>query len=525
MDAPSRPFAYVRAVRGRNIWLSLGANLVGAVITFLYFRYIDDVGTADGPRPGLAELAFFVVGLGLLVGAGAWLGIRWTRPVSAYAAATRAGGPVVADAQVRRRALMLPQVIAVLAFAGWALAGIIWGVIWPLLAGTFTPDTALRTMFGVTAIAGVVTTVLIFLAVEQQWRPALAAFFPAGDPSAVPGVPRIRVGTRLLAVCLLISVVPPSLLGLIAYTRAVAMLEVDPGSAAGLVRNLVFLVVFITAAGIATSVLLSLHVARSVADPLRELERAMDAVARGDLDRRCPVVSTDEIGAVAEGFNRMVQGLRERERIRETFGRYVTPEIRDEILAGRLDLGGQALEVTILFSDLRDFTPWVEATPASEVVPALNSYFSEMEAAVRRHRGLVLQFIGDEIEAVFGAPVASSDHAVMAARAALEMRARLAAWNHRRSAAGDAPFRHGIGIHTGTVLAGNIGSPERLSYLLVGDAVNLASRIQGLTKEIGSDILVSGTTRARLGDEFDLAALPAVQVKGKSAEVEVWQLR
>jgi len=110
-------------------------------------------------------------------------------------------------------------------------------------------------------------------------------------------------------------------------------------------------------------------------------------------------------------------------------------------------------------------------------------------------------------------------------RAALEMRDRLAAWNRRRCQAGESPFRHGIGIHTGTVLAGNIGSPERLAYLLVGDPVNLASRIQGLTKDVGADILVSGTTRTRLGDEFDLAALPAARVKGKSAEVEVWRLR
>ena len=384
---------------------------------------------------------------------------------------------------------------------------------------------ALRNMFGTTVIAGVATTVLIFLAVERQWRPSLSAYFPAGDLSAVPGVPRIRVRTRLLAVCLLISLVPPLLLGVIAYTRAANMLGADPEVAAGLVRNLVVAVAVITALGIATSIALSLHVARSVADPLRDVERAMDGVARGDLEQRVAVVSTDEIGAVAEGFNRMVQGLRERERIRESFGRYVTPEIRDEILAGRLELGGQTLEVTILFSDLRDFTPWVEVTPAPDVTRALNAYFSEMEAAIRGHRGLVLQFIGDEIEAVFGAPIAYPDHPARAVRAALEMRDRLATWNRRRRAAGEPPFRHGIGVHTGTVLAGNIGSPERLAYLLVGDPVNLASRIQGLTKDVGADILVSGTTRARLGDEFDLAALPAARVKGKSAEVEVWRLR
>jgi adenylate cyclase len=150
----------------------------------------------------------------------------------------------------------------------------------------------------------------------------------------------------------------------------------------------------------------------------------------------------------------------------------------------------------------------------------LNGYFAEMEAAIRAHGGLVLQFIGDEIEAVFGAPVSAPDHAARAVRAAVDMRARLAKWNASRA----TPLRHGIGVHTGAVLAGAIGSRERLSYALVGDTVNLASRIQGLTKDVGADILVSATTARRLNGEVALRALPAVRVKGKSAEVEVFRV-
>ena len=112
----------------------------------------------------------------------------------------------------------------------------------------------------------------------------------------------------------------------------------------------------------------------------------------------------------------------------------------------------------------------------------------------------------------------------MAVRAALDMRRRLAAWNAERQRAGKPPLRHGIGIHTGSVLAGNIGSSERHSYALVGDPVNLASRIQNLNKEFGSDILVSGATRRRLDGQFELVPLPAVRVKGKADEVEVYRL-
>ena len=180
--------------------------------------------------------------------------------------------------------------------------------------------------------------------------------------------------------------------------------------------------------------------------------------------------------------------------------------------------------MTILFCDLRDFTPWVESAPAGEVVADLNAYFTEMDAAIRAHGGLVLQFIGDEIEAVFGAPVSAPKHAESGVRAALQMRDRLAAWNAGRVAVGKVALRHGIGLHTGTVIAGNIGSSERLSYALVGDAVNLTSRIQALNKDFGTQILVSGETRRRLEGEFDLKPLPAVRVKGRTAEVEVYSL-
>ena len=132
----------------------------------------------------------------------------------------------------------------------------------------------------------------------------------------------------------------------------------------------------------------------------------------------------------------------------------------------------------------------------------------------------MLQFIGDEIEAVFGAPVPAPDHAARAVRAALDMRARLRAWNTGRA----RPLSHGIGVHTGAVLAGAIGSRDRLSYALVGDTVNLASRIEGLTKEVGADILVSATTARRLDGGVALEPLPAVRVKGKTAEVEVFRV-
>jgi adenylate cyclase len=501
--------------------INWAGNLLGAIVAFLYFRLVD-YAAADSPI-GLREVIHSLVIFAALVGIGHWYAVRWMAPL------VRAGeGQALSEreaALVRRRALLFPYFLAGLSFVGWMMAGLIWGIHLPLMMGRHvSPYQAVRQIFGTTVIAGGVTTAFVFFASEHMWRRRLPFFFPEGDLSAVLRAPRLTVRPRLLAIFVLTGVVPLAVLGIFAYTRALDLVGADPATAAEIVNGLRVTILFLLAVGIAAAVGLSLFAANSVATPLKDVENAMAEVERGRLDGRAPVVSTDEIGAVAEGFNRMLHGLREREMVKETFGKYVTPEIRDEILAGRISGEGELKEVTILFADIRDFTPWVEATAPRQVVQDLNEYFTEMAEAIRAQHGLVLQFIGDEIEAVFGAPIASRDHAGRAVRAAIEMRGRLQAWNARREAAGRPPLRNGIGIHTGTVLAGNIGGAERLSYALVGDPVNLASRIQGLTKDFKVDILISDATRSRLDGAVAVEELPAVRVKGRVEEVNVYKV-
>ncbi len=502
--------------------LNIAGNLSGALLAFAYFNFLDPSAHEGAPRFGPAVAVFFVVSFGALAVTGRLLGARWGRPVIEIT------GPIPAGAlsdELRRRALLVPHFFALLSFTGWAIASLLWGVGWPLIAGEFSVPRAVRQVFGMAFVAGPIVAAIVFFSVERIWRGELPRLFPGGDLSAVKG-PRLGVRARMVAMFLLMSLVPIAVLSVAAVTRANAMLGADPDTAEAIIRNLILVVAVLAVGGSIVSVRLAGFVAGSVAGPLREVRSAMTEVGRGSLDVKCAVVSNDEIGEVAEGFNRMVAGLREREQIRETFGKYVSPEVRDEILAGRASLEGGMREVTILFADLRDFTPWVESTPPAQVVADLNEYFTEMDAAIRAQGGLVLQFIGDEIEAVFGAPVADPGHPQAAVRAAIDMRTRLEAWNARRVAAGKVALRHGIGIHTGTVIAGNIGSPQRLSYALVGDAVNLTSRIQSLNKDFGTEILVSGVTKARLPPEapFKLASLPTVKVKGRSAEVEVYSL-
>jgi adenylate cyclase len=192
----------------------------------------------------------------------------------------------------------------------------------------------------------------------------------------------------------------------------------------------------------------------------------------------------------------------------------VSREVRDEILGGRITLKGELKEVTVLFADLRDFTRLVETIPPREVVTVINTYFEAMSAAINAHHGLVLQYIGDEIEAVFGAPVALENHQQWAIDAALDMRTRLSQVNLSLAKQGFSPLRHGIGLHTGKVVAANIGSTQRLSYALVGETVNVASRIQELNKDFDTDILVSDAVKQGLHRFVDMNPLPAVPVKG-----------
>ncbi|PYN99404.1 MAG: hypothetical protein DMD91_12790 [Candidatus Rokuibacteriota bacterium] len=509
--------AELRRMPQRLARVMMPMHLVGAVVTFIYFRFVDYTAFELGHRLTPGEIAYFVVGF-VALGALVWtLAAWWARPLEAGPPPPGPAGNLA-----RRRAVHLPLALAAITLLAWTLAGIIWGIGWPLINGTLVPVRAVRTVFGITVIAGSASVTLAFLLAERRWRQVLPAYFPDGGLTAVPG-PRMSVRVRLMGVFLLVGVIPIAILGMAAYRGASTALAAGP-NAEGVIGRMLTIVGFLVVVTTITSGGLALLVSRSVAEPLAKLQSAMAEVERGRFDVRCPVVSNDEIGALTEGFNRMVHGLKERELIKETFGKYVTEEIRDEILAGRLALEGELREVTILFSDLRDFTTWVEASDPRDVVRDLNAYFTEMEAAIRGHGGLVLQYIGDEIEAVFGAPVAQSGHAERAVEAAREMRERLAVWNAGRERAGRPPLRHGIGVHTGLVVAGNIGSSERLSYALVGDPVNLASRLQGLTKELHADVLVSGTTSARVSGRLPLMPLPAVRVKGRSAEVEVYAL-
>jgi class 3 adenylate cyclase len=258
--------------------------------------------------------------------------------------------------------------------------------------------------------------------------------------------------------------------------------------------------------------------------PFQTLLQMFERVEAGDLSMQHQIRARDEIGQLESGLDRMVEGLRERNMVKELFGRYVTTQVSEQVLNGRVNLGGEVRRVTILFSDIRDFTSTAEKMEPMDVVAFLNEYFSEMVEAVFEYGGVLDKFLGDGMMAVFGSFDDEPDHPRTAIMAALRMKALLGKINGKRSITGQAPIKIGIGIHTDEVIVGNIGSQKRLEYTVIGDGVNTCSRVESLNKEFGTTILITSTTYEEVKDFFECRLMPEVQIKGKARALKFYEV-
>lgn len=410
----------------------------------------------------------------------------------------------------RRRVINEPYLICMADAMAWLLGTVLF---W-LMGST--------TGFLVNIGSGLLTVTLAFFWLEHSFQHTrIPIFFPGGDLSAVKGARSMNLRGRILALVFAASLVPLSFI-LITVSRFRQMRIMDEMPLLSLVLHLEMTIVLESLVFMGIAVLLSLLVVHHLTKPLKELIQTMDHMKKGGFSQKAQVYTNDEIGLAAEALNAMGTGLQEREFIKDTFGKYVDRQIRDEILLGRVSLDGERKEATILFSDLRNFTPLVAVTPPKELIFMLNAYLDEMARAIDGNGGLILQFIGDEIEAVFGAPVAMEGHERAAVEAALEMRQRLARLNREFESKGLPALSHGIGIHTGPVLAARIGSADRSAYSLIGDTVNTASRIQELNKNFSTDILVSEQMHRLLRNRYDLTPMPGIRVQGKTSPVHTF---
>lgn len=258
--------------------------------------------------------------------------------------------------------------------------------------------------------------------------------------------------------------------------------------------------------------------------PILKLAQGTKAIAAGSFDITLPVTSRDEIGDLTESFNEMAKSLHEKEKIKRAFSSYVARQVVDEILKhpDQFTFNGERRDVTVIFCDMRGFTPLAERLPPEEVVAALNDFYSLMIDLTIKNDGSVNKFLGDAVMAIFGAPTAYPDHCLRAVKTALAMQAGVAELSARRAAEGKEAISIGIGISAGEAVAGSVGTEDQMEYTVIGDRVNLAARLESNAKP--GQILVSEETYRQVAAHVVANCLGPMSVKGKEEPVTVFEI-
>jgi adenylate cyclase len=310
-----------------------------------------------------------------------------------------------------------------------------------------------------------------------------------------------------------------------------ALLRADADLTTQKQRRVTLIAAFLTLLAAVLGLVFSLLVSAGVTRPVRRLLEGARAVEAGNLDERVPITSKDEIGHLTTAFNQMVEQLRLKERIRETFGKYIDPRIVEGLIdRPMLAAEGERRVMTVLFCDLRGFTGTSEGMTPQGLVKVMNRYFSTMSAPIRDHEGIIDKYIGDAIMAYWGPPftddAAQARLASFAALRMLELVPQLRTELPELLGVRNLPtaFDLRIGIATGDVLVGSIGSEWMMNYTVMGDTVNLASRLEGANKEYGGRILVSEATLAAASDAVEAREIDRVAVLGQNRQQAVFEI-
>ena len=467
-------------------------NLVGAATVVVMGTLVIPMPTyANASHVRSVNVIAALVYVALAVPAGVLVGTRGLRQLRDWLVADR-----VATAAEARIVVRAPARLFGVQMALWAGAAILFGI----LNGLYAAALGLRVAVAV-ALTGLSTAACAYLVTERLLRPAAARALAAGTPErlAVPGV-----ASRAVLAWALGTGVP--LTGLV----LIGVVELGGGTASH--TELAVVMVVLGAIALTVGLLAISLAARATADPVDAVRRGMQRVEGGDLDISVPVYDGTQLGQLQLGFNRMVEGLAERERMREALGIYLDPAIAERIVNEGTGLEGEEVEVTLMFVDVRDFTAFAEGRPAQEVVAALNRLFSRIVPLVHEQGGRVDKFVGDGLLAVYGAPRKLEDHADRALSAAVAM----------ADAAPDE-LDIGIGLNSGKVVAGNVGGDGRLDFSVIGDAVNTAARVEEATRATGDVILISASTKDCLGRSWPgLVERRDVPLKGKADPVTLY---
>ena len=416
--------------------------------------------------------------------------------------------------QARRRLIHLPWFAA-------AICGIAWFLCIPVFIGALLQvqnplDPRLLWHLPISfCVSGFIAVTHSFFLVElaSQWG-LFPVFFRDVRADRTPNILTLSLRGRGIMWAVSASVCPiASLLLLMLAPRSPAM-------------NAAWLAVFVGVIGIAFGIFTALMMSRLVAKPIDLLRAAADAVSHGNLAMdlsHAGARRADEFGRLLCEFDQMVRELKDKEKLRQTFGLHVGRRAAERILARDPGLSGVEEEITVMFVDMRSWTARASASPPAEVVEIMNEFFRvSVRAVEEEHRGMVNKYLGDGFMAIFGAGDSDSNHAREAVSAGREILRAVNDLNDELSRQGRAPIQIGIGIHSGPAIVGSVGSPQRLEFTAIGNTVNVASRIQGLTKTVGRPLLVTAAVRDRSADSFTFKELPPQEVRGIEGRVMIF---
>ncbi|MBA1834243.1 adenylate/guanylate cyclase domain-containing protein [Corynebacterium sp. zg-915] len=466
----------------------LGTNVLAAIGSMLFVRYLI-------PMPEVRELglggqlgAVGVIYAAVAVVLGAVVTLYLFRPVLEWQRHPDGHDPNM----VRHLVMRLPVLQTIIVVAVWGIGIAI------VTAGALRVDARLAAVVLTTALlTAFVTAVLTYLQAERLVRPIAASALARRFEDSTLQPP---IKWQLYLTWFTTSAVP--MVGVLLLTIAQRY-----GYFTGTVGELTSAIVALITAGIVTGFVGTALVIMSVADPIKELQGAINRVRRGEQNTQVDIYDGSEIGVLQAGFNEMMRGLRDRQRVRDIFGQYVGAEVAQKALEEVPELGGEERKVAVLFIDVVGSTSFaVDHTP-EEVVAALNEFFDVVVEVVHRNKGVINKFQGDAALAVFGAPVSLHDAASHALQAARELQRDLAGLE----------LKAGIGVASGHVVAGHVGGADRFEYTVIGDAVNAAARLTDLAKDTPGMVLTNSAT-LRAANEVEQqrwTLMKSVELRGR----------
>jgi adenylate cyclase len=498
MTSPTELGDLYRRLASRTTLAIAASNVVGAVIVYTYVAYVVPLGNTSrgiGTPSGLYLLLAYLAVVVPLVSVAAF---RSVKPILAWIEADRAPTPAE-----KLTVLDQPYVQTRFTFRAWVGAAIVFLVfnVQHHLSVADCIRVALSTILG-----GLTTCAFCFLVIERLHRPAFAAALADGE---LPDRHGMQIRSRLMLIWVLGSGVP--------FTGII----LGPTARRDAFDNaLIIPIIVLAVIGLVVGLVLTTISARSVTDPLDELRDGLERVAAGDLDARIAVDDGGELGELEAGYNRMLNGLRERNRLADLFGRHVGVEVARRAIEKGVALGGQSREMSILFVDMIGSTSLAVRRDPSEVVDLLNAFFGVIVTVVEDNHGAINRFDGDGALCTFGALEDDNLHATNALAAARELNTALRVLGARHP-----EIQAGVGVSSGVAVAGNIGARQRVEYTVIGDPVNEASRLTDLAKGYTSRVLASSRAVFRaIGPEQDKwDYVGAIALRGRDELTETYE--